>query len=269
MYLDQIPDARSEVKRSQAFGLSATGPKYELTASKAPKLPNVHEEIETLLQYLRDEDLLDTHRPNSAADALPYDTEALRRQLGEAGWPADQLPVPIEVETREPRHFVFESMTATRVVFRPELLDTVGNPKIAVWISDPYEEDLPKEEEPLVYTGTFLYLTEMYMDDGPYSWWMSGFSALQLLADALQDDRIIQIPRADALGSLGRGSADHPIVKLERLGGVITGTRYITSLYTKRYISNEQSFVHAGREMTVCDLLGYPIFIEAHGLQRS
>jgi hypothetical protein len=237
-----------------------------MTTSRAPKESNIHQDIETLLQYLRSEDLLDAHRPNSASDALPYDAEALRRRLQEEGIPFSQLPVPIEVEPRDPRPFVFESMMATRVVFRPDLLDTIGNPRVAVWVSDPNEEDLSKEESPLVVTGTFLYLTEMYWDDGAYSSWMSGYSALQLLASGLQDDGIIDLPGSDEWEPLGRGNSDHPVVKLQLLGGVVTGTRYISSLYTKRYMSNEQSFVHGGREIRVCDLLGYPIFIEAHNL---
>jgi hypothetical protein len=59
----------------------------------------------------------------------------------------------------------------------------------------------------------------------------------------------------------GFTNQDHPIAKLEKLSGVATDIRKITSLYRKRYMSDDAYTLIDGLPYRLNNLLGYPIFI--------
>jgi len=62
--------------------------------------------------------------------------------------------------------------------------------------------------------------------------------------------------------SLGRGSTDHPIQKLERLGSIAHRRRSITTVYRIAYMTNEQVYVDGNGNRRRChDAMAYPLFI--------
>ena len=109
------------------------------------------------------------------------------------------------------------------------------------------------------YRTTYLYLTEAYWDSEKPSTGFSSYTAFQMLVDAMSGE--ITERWYNKPTKFGFVNQDHPIVKLEKLGGIATGTRKITSLYRKRYMSDDASMLIDGVSYRLNDLVGYPIFI--------
>jgi hypothetical protein len=246
MFVEQIASSRPKDKKiKKTVGLSLTGPKVEASEETAERSLTIHEKIELLIKYLGENDLLDTSRPKGT-------NENVGKQ-----------------------RFVFETMDARKIIVPEEHLKHLPGVKhFAIWISDPDPQDYvpmirnnvdadSRFREPSDYylRGTFVYLTEAWLDNDAYGTTYSGCSALQAIANAIDGKPLIGYGSGGEL--LGCGSFDHPIMKLERLGALRGDLRRITSLYYKRYITNEQCYIVDGQERCVNDLLGYPIFIAA------
>lgn len=225
-YIDQLPNER-KTTFSPTVGVSATGPGLALSASRGPQESNLYRDIERLITYLRDSDLLSALRPNEDEPGPP---------------------------------FVYETMEAERIhlprrLFEP-IESIVGPTEADIWVSDPDEEAVAnfKSRPYQRYPGSFLYLIEARWEieesrHSPFP--VSGLSALRLLAHELDID-----PNAHPEQEpLGRGSFAHPVDKLQRLFGVRLGTRCISSLYKIRYVSNEQCYTLNGSKQRVYDVL--------------
>lgn len=157
--------------------------------------------------------------------------------------------------------FVKETMLANKVVL--PLSDNCpvrGLSSFAIWISDP--DPSFYVNEPYLWRGTFLYLTEVHWDRAGFSTAYSGVSALQALINQMTGQDFFAYVKEE-FEPYGRGRDLHPVDKLRELGGVTSGQRKITSLYKKRYFTDEQSYQFAGTQTRVNDLLGYPIYIAA------
>jgi hypothetical protein len=139
------------------------------------------------------------------------------------------------------------------------LSEMSGIKSLAVWVSDPDPTIYSNEE--WVWRGTFLYLTELWLDDAGYGTVWSGCSALQAVENGVEGKELTDRKASFAMEPLGRGSHDHPVAKLESLGARIGDLRRITALYKKRYFTDEQCYIWGGKQRRVNDLLGYPIFI--------
>ena len=248
MFVEQIAASRPKDKKvKKTVGLSLTGPKVEASEESTERSLTTHEKIELLTKYLRENLLLDTSRPKGG-------------------------------ENRGELRFILETMDARKIIVPEAHLKSLPGVKhFAVWISDPDPQDYnpvirnnvdvnSRFREPSDYhvRGTFVYLTEAWLDNDAYGRVYSGCSALQAIANALDGRPLIGYGGAGG-ELLGCGSFDHPIVKLEGLGAVRGDVRRITSLYYKRYMINEQCYVVDGQERCVNDLLGYPIFIAEEG----
>jgi hypothetical protein len=154
--------------------------------------------------------------------------------------------------------FVKEEMMATKLTFPSSKLNEIkGLDHLVVWISDPKVDDL--SIEPYTFTGTFLYLIETLTDRKQYRSTVSGCSALQLISNICDGKPLFQVDWSEPLG---RNSSKHPIEKLRDIGAFVIGKQRITTVYRKRYMTNEQCFEYKNEKYRCNDLLGYPLFID-------
>ncbi len=155
--------------------------------------------------------------------------------------------------------FVLESMSATKVVLPLSSTDAVKDlSNVAIWISDP--DPKVYSQEPYNWRGTFVYLTELHWDNGSRSHFLSGVSALQVIVNLSSGKDFFDIIK-DEFEPFGRGRDLHPVDKLKEVGGIVTDTRKVKSLYRIRYLTNEQTYNYDGQKRRVNDLLGYPLYI--------
>jgi len=228
---------RETIKRQKKVSLSITGLGVELSEEDVWRELSTHEKIEALIAHLNVVDGLETARP----DKVTAEEEGTGVPRG--------------------RPFVFETMLARRAIVPEAYLSAAPGVKhLAVWISDP--DPTLYTNEDYIWRGTFLYLTELWLDDSGPSFW-SGCSALQSIVNACQGKALNNRDTGESWEPFGRGSYDHPVKKLASIGAVIGDQRIITSLYIKRSITNEQCYIWNGEKRRVNDLLAYPIFIAA------
>ena len=234
-FAQQIRTQKKErVKRRKKVNFSITGLGVELSEEDAWRELSAHEKIESLLDFLKKEDVLDTSRPVRAE--------------GE-----QSLGVP------SGRTFVLETMVARKVIIpEPHLSSFPGIKHLAVWVSDPDPTLFSREDNAWENKGTFVFLTEACLDDKA-GYVYSGCSALQAIANAVEGNPLNGPVRGEPLG---RGSFAHPIEKLQSIAALVGDQRNIRSLYVKRCLTNEQCYTWNGERRRVNDLLGYPIFIE-------
>ena len=170
---------------------------------------------------------------------------------------AEKRPVKYsEFENSKP--FVFETVVASKIIIPESKLKSVNGLKgFSIWVAEPEIETL--KALGYGYRTTYLYLTEAYWDSEKPSTGFSSYTAFQMLVDAMSGE--ITERWYNKPTKFGFVNQDHPIVKLEKLGGIATGTRKITSLYRKRYMSDDASMLIDGVSYRLNDLVGYPIFI--------
>jgi len=234
-YTEQIRDQFAQVEEtSLSVSASLAGPKVEASRRKRRKELNSSERIDLLNVYLDVTKDIALSRP-----------------------PAYQEPFGEDV----PR-FVRETTTASKVIIPAPALESVkGLSSFAIWVSDPDPSVYSKKD--YVWRGTFLYLTEMHWDTLPFRSTFSGCSALQAIVNASLGKELVSYQEQDTWEPFGRGSHDHPIEKLKRLGATVSGERRIETLYRTRFMTNEQCYVFNHEERRVNDLLAYPIYIAA------
>lgn len=228
-YSEQIPlKLNRERKHSWKISLSLTGPAVEAGQEVTSRTSSNHEKIQSLLKFLRKNELV-----------------------------ADKRPVTYS-EFEDGKPFVYESMVASKVIIPESTLKSINNLKgFSIWVAEP-------EIETLITLGygfrtTYLYLTEAYWDSEKPSTGFSSYTAFQMLIDAMSGEftgRWYSKPT-----KYGFVNQEHPLVKLVKLGGTKTDTRKITSLYRKRYMSNDAHMLVNGVSYRLNDLVGYPIFI--------
>ncbi len=243
-YLAQLPPIET-TKSTTKFTVTAPGfGGVERSGERAVSAQSDLGRIPELLEHLRDEEQLSAFRPLNAS--------------------ADDAEDEFSLYRGPSKPFVYESFSARKVIF-PEVKPLPGGPAhVSVWVSDPDPEVVDRaiegrkrpEDNWEILRGSFLYLIEAHFPNGgPRA--ISGTSALQMVVDLLG----LKTPR-DVFEPFGRGEFMHPIQKLERVGGFATDFRDITSLYLIRAVTNEQSAEYLGRQPRLCDVLGYPIFIQ-------
>ncbi len=235
-YIEQIPvPPAQDRKSSRKFSLSLTGPSVEMGEETSTRPLTTHEKIQKLTEFLRKANLLDERRPKQMSKGM----------YGDPG----------------ERPYVLETTTARKVIIPKQHLENIdGLRELAVWISDPSEDDFTDEE--WEWHGTFLYLTEGHWDNKRYHSVWSGCSALQAIVNVANGAPLI-LPEPVGDEPYGRWCNEHPITKLGRLNSIVMDTRKITTLYRKRYMTDEQCYVVNGQKRRVNDLLAYPLFIAA------
>lgn len=195
---------------------------------------NKSQKIDLLVKYLKENKKLDLSRPRDMQDGFNPNR----------------------------RDFVLETTKATQLFFPKEaLIDLPNLDYFTLWISNPDTDDVQQDNLIYNYTGTFLYITQMWLDNGRYSHMYSGCSALQSIVNFLEGRPILNTILHAGQEKFGRNDMRHPIDKLVSLGAKVNATKKITCLYRKRYITNEQCFIFNNKEARVNDLLAYPIFI--------
>jgi hypothetical protein len=165
--------------------------------------------------------------------------------------------------------YVYERVLATPVVLplKDRLPDAVSGPDaLTVWVVDPPEPLRPRDEWD--FTTAFLFIVEEIGEfKWPMGWFLSGISALRIVAEVLTDPR--QHTMSDEslfrLGEspdrFGRWQKDHPVERLRGIGGVVGRTRIIDTVYKIEYMTDEQSYPYDGEQMRVSDILAYPLYV--------
>jgi hypothetical protein len=168
-FAEQIRDRKKEtVKRGKKLNLSITGLGVELSEEDAWRELSTHEKIENLLRFRTEENLVETARPQQMM-------------------PEEEVGIP------RGRKFVLETMLARKVIIpEPRLVNTPGIKHLAVWISDPDPATFSSRDEVWEPKGTFVYLTEVWLDETAGAIY-SGCSALQVIANAAQG-RALHLP---------------------------------------------------------------------------
>lgn len=154
--------------------------------------------------------------------------------------------------------FYRETAMATKLMAPLAAVKKVSGLKaLAVWVLDPDPRHLGCKEN-FEFYGTFLYLVESYSDDSQFELTRSGCSALKAVVNIMEGNRVISL---DVGEKFGRGSYDHPVEKLEKIGFERSLPQKIETLYCTRYMTDEQCFQIGHEKYRTCDLLAYPIYI--------
>lgn len=226
--IDLVPIVRPSA--SKKVSLSITGPSVEINQTAMERAHKVHEKIELLENFLSQNKMISYSR----LEEMPED----------------------RVDAQTPLFFI-ETMVARKVIFPRNLLlefDSLTN--LCVWVSDPNEELYVNQ--PWVWRGTFLYLTQGHWDSGKLKSFWSGCSALQVIVNKIEGFPLFSRSSNEIYG---RHNADHPVDKLKSLGAFVGEERKISSFYMMRYPTNEQCYTVNGEIRRVNDLLAYPIYI--------
>jgi hypothetical protein len=211
--------------------------------------PHDHDVIEAVVESLRESRQLHAFRPDRAKDFWFSE---------HAGW------------------YVHEQMIATPVtVPLKHHFDGLQVPEaVTVWISEPAPPQEPAESEYEI-VGSFVFLVqEMGELQWPMRWFMSGISALRMVANFMvggadyrsegELHRVMQATRD--LYEMPNGWGDerdecHPIEKLKAVGGIPGRPRRIETVYKIAYMSDEQCIPTANGTVRVNDILAYPLYI--------
>jgi hypothetical protein len=228
--IDQvILPKRATSRKSKKWSLSTTGPKIELAQDDDAIDPSDHTKIQLFIEILRARERLMETRPQ-------------------------EMPLK--------RGFVLERTRARKIVLPNSDVQAATNLRgLAVWIADPDPAQFSSER--YIWRGTFLYLTQLWLDEKADFQMYSGRSALLALINLWNGRGLLANGEAngEAFEPLGRGNFDHPIEKLRSRGALVGDEREILTLYMPRYMSDEQCYRFDGNERRVNDLLAYPIFI--------
>lgn len=227
-YFEQYyPEGLKKTLSKRTLEVSMTGPKYSHTFEKDIKQLATLQKLDLLIEALRNDNELTNIRPN-------------------------------EITLEKTESFIYETVSASKIFFPKSTFSEIyGLNYLVVWIAEPDIKKLSKER--WVFTGSFLYLIESLHDEGTFRTTLSGCSSLQALANIILGKDLL-LPNSDE--PFGRNDSSHPIEKLKKIGGVKISTQTIDVIYRKRYISDEQCFVHNGHTYRCNDILGYPLYID-------
>ena len=153
--------------------------------------------------------------------------------------------------------FVFEQPIVHKFFFpKSKLAEIHDLEEVVVWVAEPDPRDLTTE--PFEYAGTFLLLVQTLYDSAPFRTQLSGCSALQALSNIIAGQPFYTVNHTEPYG---RSTAQHPFQKLENMGAIYLHQQQVTTIYRKRYMTNEQRFEYNGTCYRCNDLLAYPLFI--------
>ncbi len=227
----KLYDIKEHIKSSTSWTIEASilgGPKVSQKIEKEEKELDKVDKLCAIWDYLKVNDLITTSRPNHIDDAEDYEGS-----------------------------FVYEKILAHKLFFpKPKLTNISGLDHLTVWVAEPEPSNL--SEEPWVFTGTFLILIESLYDREEFKTTLSGCSALQALSNILSG---LPFYKTNWDEPMGRNNPKHPLEKLEDLGAIYLHKQPIETIYRKRYMTDEQTFMFNDKKFRCNDLLGYPLFI--------
>ncbi|MEZ7278476.1 hypothetical protein [Pseudoalteromonas sp. 68 DY56-GL68] len=241
-YFFQLPNElrKKDFKVKKSISFSLGGPKVSASQEVDDKELSYVEKISIINRVLLNSDSISLARPVEAYDS----------------WGNIYNPPRESDNTR----FVLESFSAKKVIIPTGKNFKFPHVKyIVVWVSDP-DPGIYTEEE-FVWRGSFLYLVQIMEDQYNYQSVISGVSALQALSNIIDGRPFFEFSKCKG-EPLGRWSNKHPLDKLVDLGGEVSDERQLTSLYKKRYITDEQCYEYDGEKRRVNDLLAYPLWIK-------
>lgn len=207
---------------------SLIGPKVSQTFRKDEKEFTPINKLFGIWDYLKKHELLEVKRPETTEESENLETD-----------------------------FFYENIEMHKLYFpKSKLTEIHGLDQLTIWISDPDFSQL--SDEKWVFKGTFLILIESLYDRGNFRTTISGCSALQVLSNIITGSSFYT---RDWDEPLGRNNLKHPIEKLKDIGAVYVHKQKISTIYRKRYMTNEQCFIYKDRKYRCNDLLAYPLFI--------
>jgi len=223
-YLDFRGRLRKLVtSQTASVGATASGPIAQMSLSNTEANRTTVEAMKTLLQVLREEDLLDTARP-------------VRRAVN------------------DPRPFVLERCMSQRIMLPIKCKGPLDDLKwMTGWVSDPGPPYCAKAWDP---DQTILFLLRAdYADNERYHDVWSGMTILRLL---FEQAGVTGTLLNDAVS---RSNTRTPHELLKDAGASISEPFQIEALYRKRLISDEVFFEHDGSRRRMNALFAYPVWV--------
>jgi len=227
-YLSQLKNDRSFFKKwGISFGSNLGPLRIQTTDPEKIRDINVHQKIIELTQLLKN------------SDSLLFERPYYRKYY----------------HAPEENAFVLEKrIKARRLLLQKTGAVIKGLLSIVIWVSMPRNikpgkrDDIYNETE-----GSVLYLIESFWEDDRYSSMITGCSALQwVIKNAIGDDP----SRFDK-------EFGTPLDAFKSLGAIDQGDRTISTLYRIRYLTDESSFKHHGKQFRCLDVVGYPVYISS------
>lgn len=157
------------------------------------------------------------------------------------------------------KHFFLEKNIKARKFFVPvEIKEAKDIDHLIVWVCEPDEITPYKNFEE---KGSYLFLIESFWEDDNYHAMISGCSAFQwVVKNAFEKPDNIWC-------KFNRSDYRDPIKCLVDLGAIDQGEKIISTLYRRRYMSNEQMYKLKGIQYRGFDVVGYPVAIYSERLR--
>lgn len=222
-------DARSK-SSTRKFGLRGLSPEASQSSVQSETKIPIEKRIAEVIDRLRETSKLTGERPAF----VPH-------------YPGEEPPFVIE--RCNARQFVFP-----RTVFKHDL----GISALKLWVSEPDATQFV--DKPFYWDSAYLILTEVHFDNSEHRMMVSGCSALRLVANAIENK---QTYHREGEEVLGRWDKRPMTEKIMTLGGIPGSSLPIETLYSIRYMTDEQYDPRAPQEGRVHDILGYPLFISS------
>jgi hypothetical protein len=177
----------------------------------------------------------------------------LHKKLDKSGALYDVRATSYEDIYGSNKHFFLEKNIKARKFFVPvEIKEAKDIDHLIVWVCEP-DEITPYEN--FEEKGSYLFLIESFWEDDNYHAMISGCSAFQWVVKNAFDKS------DDVWHKHDRSDDRDPIKCLVDLGAIDQGEKVISTLYRRRYMSNEQMYKLKGIQYRGFDVVGYPVAI--------
>jgi hypothetical protein len=178
-------------------------------------------------------------------------------KLKDKGYLGTRRPPRLLSGHRLPCDFVYENTVAIPfyIPVGARLRDA-GYTSLKIWVSEPDSADFTDGEWD--FSGSYLFLTELHLDNKGHSSFVSGCSALKFIVNATSPPDFVDSREHEVLG---RFDERNLAAKLIGLGAKPGPPQRIETLYRIRYMTDEQYYKSGSVSRRVHDIVGYPLFI--------
>lgn len=229
-YLEQLGGIPPERKQKRKVGINGLKPSAEIEIEQVQSERSVEFKINLLTKRLQEAGKLSLKRPE-VASKIPNDEP------------------PIILEKFSAKAYIFPLLSLEKQMIR----------HFKVWVGVPDARDF--SDEAFVWSGSYLFLTEVHFDQRAHATTISGCSALRFLFNAIIDQPLYERQNIEGQEILGRWDGRSMSEKLQSMGGIALDAREIEVMYRIRYMTDEQHHVDADECRRVHDIIGYPFFI--------
>lgn len=228
-YVAQLGGIPAKLAKKFTYGATGTGPTASVTLERSTVDASYNQKTNWLITQFENKGLLTKRRPT---EMLRHDSQTIL--------------------VRE--RCMARCFTISKSFLPPDMQMAA----LRVWMSEPDPADFTDEE--WKWRGSYLFLTEIHLDNDSYHHIYSGCSALRMIANALSSKEPTHRAGKEILGRFDERSV---MEKLTSLGGIPSEQRIIDALYFVRYMTDEQWHHDVGSSRRVHDILGYPLSIRS------